>query len=344
MLLKVCLILTLVSAVLHSSACGDMEEKPNASTPCRQIVARIVKRQLAEITTCINTMQFKNKKDRANKLACIIKCVGIREKIIAPDGKFDQAHADAFMEREIPANYLPFAKTLLQKCFDIGVGMVDPNEEYCHSYKPAIKCIMDEVTNLCEVFLNFEYHSCKSSHSDFIVEFCKSSIPLMVYKVLNIMDPRLIAITLLCIVNFTNSQEIDVHACKREVAKTVKRQLALISVCINEMKFENKKDRSAKLACIVKCAAIHEKLLTPEGALSKDAAIAFIENLPPFLHPRASKMMEGCLALAIGEKAPDMEEMYCRTYTPYIKCFMEGTTNLCKEPKKPKTGAKAGPA
>ncbi|CAG7815493.1 unnamed protein product [Allacma fusca] len=148
MLTKILLILALSSMINANTGLDDVE--PAKDMPCKHVVARLVKRQLAEITTCINTMEFKSKKDRAEKLACIIKCVGMREKIIAPDGKLDQAHADAFMKREIPPRLLPHAKPVLQKCFDLGVDMVDPTEEYCHSYKPTIKCVMDEVTKLCE--------------------------------------------------------------------------------------------------------------------------------------------------------------------------------------------------
>jgi len=143
-------LLLLISTSLFYNLCSAEEDPEGApEMPCKAAVSLLMKRQMAGITKCTKSMKFKNGKDKAAKMNCILKCVATGERMLNSESLLDKQNLEEFVKREIPRNLVAKAGPILWACYDGSVGKLDPKEEYCESYKPMIKCIMDAIAKFC---------------------------------------------------------------------------------------------------------------------------------------------------------------------------------------------------
>lgn len=144
------LLTTTVILLDFSSIAVNGEEGGAPDMPCKAAVSMLMKRQMGGITTCTKSMKFKNGKDKAAKMTCILKCVATNEGILTKDSMLDKDTVDKFIKKEIPRNLFEKAAPIVWNCYEGSVGKVDPAEEFCESYKPLMKCVMDAIPAFCK--------------------------------------------------------------------------------------------------------------------------------------------------------------------------------------------------
>ncbi|CAG7815494.1 unnamed protein product [Allacma fusca] len=133
----------------HAEAQRKPKEELN-KLPCKAAVSYLMKQVMGGISKCSKTMKFKNQKERTAKMNCILKCVMISEGILNPDGTADVATVKAFVDREVPEKFIGKVMPMVSNCIDDPKVKLDPTEEYCKSYEPPIKCLMDQMPTFCE--------------------------------------------------------------------------------------------------------------------------------------------------------------------------------------------------
>ncbi|OXA59970.1 hypothetical protein Fcan01_04607 [Folsomia candida] len=126
---------------------------PNESDKsCKQIMADMTKRQLSGITKCIKGMKFKNGKEKAAKMNCIMKCAMENEGLVSKTGDISREQIDEILIREFPSSLLERANATFQPCVEKYAGTMDANPEtdpLCATYDPVIKCLISALPNLC---------------------------------------------------------------------------------------------------------------------------------------------------------------------------------------------------
>ncbi|OXA59963.1 uncharacterized protein LOC110844879 [Folsomia candida] len=118
---------------------------------CKQVMADLTKRQLGGISACGKSLKFKNGKDKAKKMNCILKCVMTNEKVLNAEGYFDATQLDALIIKEFPPYLHEKANASFMPCSEKG-ATIDPNpetDEFCKSYDPFIKCLLGSLPTLC---------------------------------------------------------------------------------------------------------------------------------------------------------------------------------------------------
>ncbi|XP_021946915.2 uncharacterized protein LOC110844896 [Folsomia candida] len=119
---------------------------------CKQIMADMTKRQLSGITKCIKGMKFKNGKEKAAKMNCIMKCAMENEGLVSKTGDISREQIDEILIREFPSSLLERANATFQPCVEKYAGTMDANPEtdpLCATYDPVIKCLISALPNLC---------------------------------------------------------------------------------------------------------------------------------------------------------------------------------------------------
>jgi len=117
---------------------------------CRAIVSDLNKREIQSIGKCTKTLKYTNVRDKIAKSSCVMKCVLSTENIITPAGEFSQANLDAFVDREFPEELRPKIKGLIAPCVEQYGKILDPNDEFCKSYEPAMKCFSSKLPSFCK--------------------------------------------------------------------------------------------------------------------------------------------------------------------------------------------------
>ncbi|ODN03206.1 hypothetical protein Ocin01_03484 [Orchesella cincta] len=118
---------------------------------CRQIAAEFTKRQIQGITSCTKSLKFKNGKDKSKKMNCILRCVMIKENLLAADGQVTADIYNKFIEQEFPSSLQDRFNGTFWNCMQIafrGFKTLE-EDEYCGTYDPFIKCMMGNVPGLC---------------------------------------------------------------------------------------------------------------------------------------------------------------------------------------------------
>jgi len=129
---------------------ATLYEDVQGAKTCKEQISDMTKMQMTMMSKCAKSMKFKNGKEKAAKSMCIMKCVLKDVGMLDEAGRTGETQFKTLVAKffEKP-EHQDYVFNVLNPCqVEHGPNM-DPDEEFCKSYDPFIKCLMGKLMQVC---------------------------------------------------------------------------------------------------------------------------------------------------------------------------------------------------
>ncbi|CAL8139593.1 unnamed protein product [Orchesella dallaii] len=122
---------------------------------CQSVMKDLTKMQISIIMNCTKRMKFRNGKEKAKKMNCILRCAMMTVGILNEEGQLKIDQTEYFLHKFFPDELIDKANSSLMPCTqsesgDIVVFQPPEEDEYCTSYDGFCKCMIQQLPTLCD--------------------------------------------------------------------------------------------------------------------------------------------------------------------------------------------------